>query len=119
MSIFGDAGRWIKDNIVDPINDAVIDPVVEFFNKVEDTLIAAGNAISGLASAKFGTSGTISGGSGKDLLVGLDFGSVTNFLKLSFKTLFSPEFWKTGQIPSSVSGFANDNSNRLVLDGNG
>ncbi len=105
----------------------MVSPIVEGVGEVVDTvgdfvdsaLEAGGNFIEALASTKFKGSGTLNGTGGNDLLVGIEFKSIGKFLELSFGALFSKEFWSSGTLPSSVSGYAGNNSSGLTINGGG
>ena len=88
-----------KEKVVKPAVTFVTETVPTFFDKVGDVLEAGGNIIAGLASTKFGVSGTVAGGNGNDLIVGLIFGSITDFLKVSFTSIFKPSFWTGDETP--------------------
>ena len=110
MGWFSSAVKWVKKKVVTPVVTAVVTVVDTVGDFVDNALEVGGNIIEGLANTRFKSSGTLDGSSGKDLLIGLEFGSIGKFLELSFTALFSKEFWSSGQLPDSVKDFAGKNS---------
>ncbi len=119
MGWFSSAVKWVKKKVVTPVVSGVTKVVDTVGDFVDGALEAGGNIIQGLANTKFQSSGTLNGGSGKDLLLGIEFKSIGKFLELSFTTLFSKDFWTSGTLPDSVKDFAGGNNSGLTVNGNG